>query len=65
MRRILIIPQRDLLGQVAEYLVTLEQDENRWPLQQCEWLTQAQCAARVAMNTHSARRITIETPEAA
>ena len=60
MSRILIIPQHDLLGQITEYLVTLEQDDNRWPLQQCEWLTQAHRAARAAMNTHSARRITIE-----
>jgi hypothetical protein len=60
MTRILIIPQRDLLGQIVEYLVTLEQDCNRWPLQQCEWLTQAQRAARDAMKTHSARRMTIE-----
>ena len=63
MNRVLIIPQRDLLGQITEYVVTLEQHDNRWPLQQCEWLTQAQRAARDAMNTHSARRITIEVEQ--
>ena len=60
MTRVLIVPQRDLLGQITEYVVALDYGDTRLPIAQCERFPEAQELAREARREHRASRITVE-----
>ena len=65
MTKVLIIPQRDLLDQITEYVVALDDGVTRLPIAQCERLPEAHELAREARREHRASRITVEMEQTA
>lgn len=63
MKRVTILPQRDLLGHITEYVVALDYGFTRLPIAQCERLPEAQEVAREARREHRASRITVDMQE--
>lgn len=60
MTRIAVIVQRDILGDVAGFVVALDVDGDRRPVEELGWLSEASGRARELMTDHAAQAIYID-----
>ena len=58
--RVAIVVQRDLLGALAGFLVALDRDGDRTPIEECDGLAEAQDKARQLMGEHGCRAIELD-----
>lgn len=63
MPRVIVIVQRDMFGEIAGYLVALEDDVRRWPLREEETLEAAMAEGWKAVVEYGALKIEVDRGE--